>query len=256
MSHATSIQAAMGRYFGLAGSDRRLLERLERRPRRAAKGESLWSAHAVLGELYILQSGWACTIRDTCEGERQVIELLLPGDILGLREFTFRRHVTDAYMISPGIVCPFPHEDIVDLVAASTPLTIALFAAIGRQEALLSERMLVTLHHTARAQIAHFVIETFIRLAKLQPVDPAEMPFPISQRLLGQILGLSPVHINRTLRALERDGIMKKHKAFIVIQDEARLREMADFDGEYLSDQMDGLRTRLAALDVRGVTGA
>ncbi|MDT8878164.1 Crp/Fnr family transcriptional regulator [Halomonas saccharevitans] len=248
MSTAPFFQAAMSRYFALRDDDCRLLEQLERCSVPVGKDRVLWPLGARVQDLFILQSGWACTVRDTCAGERQIIELLLPGDIVGLREFTFRQHGSEARMISEGSVSTFTHQHIVDLVAASTSLAMALFATIGRQEALLTERMLVTLHRSARVQVSHFVLETYLRLSKLQSVDPGHMPFPVSQRLLGQILGLSPVHINRTLTALERDGVLEKHRAHIVIHDPARLRAEADFDDDYLSDRVDGLSTRLTEL--------
>lgn len=251
MSAAHHLQDAMSRYFALHDEDCARLERIERRLHPAAKDQVLWLPGARVRELFILQGGWACTVRDTCAGERQIIELLLPGDIIGLREFTFLRHGSQARMISAGTVSTFTHRDIVDLVEASTPLAVALFATIARQEALLTERMLVTLHRPARVQVSHFVLETFLRLCKVQAVDPAHIPFPVSQRLMGQILGLSPVHINRTLTALERDGVLEKHPAHVVIHDTARLHDEADFDDEYLSDRVDGLRERLAELGPR-----
>lgn len=254
MTTVPCFQAAMSRYFALRDDDCRLLERLERTTAPAGKDRVLWGLGTRIQTLFILQSGWACTVRDTCEGERQIIELLLPGDIIGLREFTFRRHGSEARMISEGSVSAFSHQHIVDLVAASTSLAVALFATIGRQEALLTERMLVTLHRSARVQVSHFVLETYLRLSKIQPVDPGRMPFPVSQRLLGQILGLSPVHVNRTLTALERDGVLEKHRAHIVIHDPRRLRAEADFDDDYLSDHVDGLSQRLEELQHGGGT--
>lgn len=242
------FQIAMGRYLDLSEKDKQLLARFEQEAEPAMKNQRLWRPRDRLSELFILQSGWACTVRRTEDGERQVIDLLLPGEIIGLREFTFMRHVTEASMITRGMIQPFPHENIVDLIAASTPLAIALFATISRQEALLTERMLVTLHRSARSQVLHFMIETFFRLEKLQRVDLAFFEFPVSQRLLGQILGLSPVHINRTLKALEQDRVVKKHRAHIEVYDPARLIQEAEFDAEYMSDALNGLKARLAQL--------
>ncbi|MDN3555114.1 Crp/Fnr family transcriptional regulator [Halomonas maura] len=242
------LASAMARYVELSASDQRYLANLESHARPAARQQRLWMPHDRIGSLYILQDGWACTIRRTVDDERQVIEVLLPGDIIGIREFTFRRHVSEARMITAGTLIPFPHEQIVDIVAASPSLAIALFAVIGRQEASLTERMLVTLHHSARSQVLHFILETFTRLARLQSVTLESFTFPITQRLLGEILGLSPVHINRTLSGLERDRLLKKHRTRVEVHDRRRLLEEAAFDAGYLSDEMDGLRERLACL--------
>ncbi|TDO13850.1 MULTISPECIES: Crp/Fnr family transcriptional regulator [Halomonas] len=252
MNDRHRLQATLKRHFPLHDDDCARLEQLEQHTHSASKNEVLWHFGAKLQDLYILQSGWACTIRDTRDGESQIIELLLPGDIIGLREFTFQRHVCEAQMISAGTISPFAHEQIVDLIASSAPLAVALFAAIARQEALLTERMLVNLHRPARVQVSHFILETFLRLSKIQAVDPGHMPFPISQRLLSQILGLSPVHINRTLAALERDAVLEKHRAHVVIHDIRRLHDVADFNADYLSDRVEDLSERLAALRKEG----
>lgn len=248
MSDSHRLQASLKRHFPLHDDDCALLEQLEQHTLSGSKNQVLWRFGAKLQGLYVLQRGWACTIRDTRDGDSQIIELLLPGDIIGLREFTFQRHVCEARMISAGTLSPLTHEHIVDLIAASAPLALALFAAIARQEALLTERMLVNLHRPARVQVSHFILETFMRLSKIHSVDPGHMPFPISQRLLGQILGLSPVHINRTLTALERDGVLEKHRAHVVVHDIHRLYDEADFTDDYLSDRVDDLSRHLATL--------
>ncbi|MBB3189133.1 Crp/Fnr family transcriptional regulator [Halomonas cerina] len=242
------LQTTMGRHVELSESEIRLLAGFEQHPQSAAKNERFWRPRTKVGELFILQSGWACTVRCTVDGDQQVIELLLPGDIIGLREFTFMRHVTEASMITRGMVQSFPHENIVDIIEASTPLAIALFANISRQEALLTERMLITLHRSARSRVLHFMIETFFRLDKVQHVELASFEFPVSQRLLGNILGLSPVHINRILKTLEEDGVLKKHRDHVEVHDPQRLIAEAEFDADYLSDEMNGLKVRLARL--------
>ena len=242
------LQASMGRFVDLNESDKQLLASLEQTPTAVRKHELLWRAQSRVGELFLLQSGWACTIRYSADGEQQVIELLLPGDIIGLREFTFMRHVTEASMITLGRVQAFPHEDIVDIIEASTPLAIALFATISRQEALLTERMLITLHRCARSQVLHFMLETFHRLGKSQDVELASFEFPVSQRLLGKILGMSPVHINRILKGLEQDRVLKKHRGHIEVIDPQQLIAEAEFDADYLSDEVDGLKERLERL--------
>ncbi|TDO13851.1 Crp-like helix-turn-helix protein [Halomonas ventosae] len=70
----------------------------------------------------------------------------------------------------------------------------------------------------------------------------------MSQRLLGEILGLSPVHVNRTLKALEEDRVLKKRNAHIEIFDLPRLIRESAFDAEYLNDDLNGLKARLARL--------
>ncbi|TLF53361.1 Crp/Fnr family transcriptional regulator [Halomonas urmiana] len=242
------FQSNMARYVNLSESEQGLLAEFEQHSQPAVKNQLLWRPRTKIGELFILQSGWACSHRSTSDGDQQVIELLLPGDIIGIREFTFMRHVSEASMITRGTIQPFHHESIVDLIAASTPLTIALFANISRQEALLTERMLISLHRDARSRLLHFVIETYLRLDKIQEIDLASFVFPVSQRLLGNILGLSPVHINRVLKSLEQDGVLKKFHSHIEVYNAKQMFDEAEFESDYMSDDMNGLTEGLARL--------
>lgn len=94
----------------------------------------------------------------------------------------------------------------------------------------------------------HFLLETFYRLKKVQHVELTTFEFPVSQRLLGNILGLSPMHINRILKALELDRVLKKHRHHIEVFDSPRLIAEAEFSVDYLSDDVNGLKERLAWL--------
>lgn len=242
------LQRTMERHVDLSASERALLARYEQDPISTQKKALLWRAGTQVGELFILQSGWATTTRLSRDGEQQVIELMLPGDIIGLSEFTFAKHLSEASMITRGSIQSFPHENIVDIIEASTPITIALFANISRHQALITERMLNAFHRSARSQVLHFIIETFFRLDKIHHVELASFAFPVSQRLLASILGLTPVHINRIFKALEQDGLLKKFRDRIEVYDAKRVMEEAEFDTDYLAADMDGMKERLAML--------
>ncbi|WP_227367935.1 Crp/Fnr family transcriptional regulator [Halomonas sp. M20] len=242
---ASAILSNLGRYFSLSDDDRSLLLELEKDRHSMAGKSALWQAGDKVDKLYVIQSGWAYTYRDKFDGQRHIIDVLLPGDIIGLRDLTFATHKTSARMLTRGMVSIFSHKCIVDIIDGSTALTLALLASIARQEAMLNERMLMAIHHSARSRIMHFIIETHIRLNKLNPTDLHQFYLPLTQAMLGEVLGLTIVHINRTLASLERDGILIKHRHHIEILDEQRLIVEAEFDSDYLSDEMDGLKEYL-----------
>ncbi|MDW5377658.1 Crp/Fnr family transcriptional regulator [Halomonas sp. HP20-15] len=243
--HESCILANLNRYLPLGDSDQQLLQELEKAPCHVTENQLLWSAGDKADQLYTIKSGWACTFRDHPDGGRQVVDVLLPGDVIGLRELTFAKHLSEARMICEGIVCPFPNHKIVDFIEESTPLMVALLASLARQESILTERMLIRANRDARSCIAHFIVETYTRLSRVRDTDIHSFSLPISQRILGEILGLTSVHISRSLTTLEKDRVLIKHRHHIEIIDPEKLFEEADFDGRYLSDDMNGLRERL-----------
>jgi CRP-like cAMP-binding protein len=213
--------------------------------------EVLWQADEKVENFYIIQKGWAYTYRDNLNGERQIVDVLLPGDIAGLRDLTFARHKTAGCMLTRGAVGVFSHKCIVDLIDASTPLAIALLASISRQETMLTERMLMTIHRSARSRIAHFIVEIHTRLRRSRAIDFHQFFLPLTQAMLGEVLGLTLVHVNRTLAAMERERILIKHRQHIEIIDHAKLLDEAGFDADYLSDDLNGLREYLVATEPR-----
>ncbi|KXS38565.1 MAG: Crp/FNR family transcriptional regulator [Halomonadaceae bacterium T82-2] len=235
----------LSHYFRLDDADAQLLNTLEGPATRVVNKYSLWPANGRVERLFAIRSGWACTFRDDAEGNRQVIDVLLPGDIIGLRDLTFATHASEARMITEGVVCSFPHVNIVDVFERSTPLAMALVAAFARQEAAITERLLMISRRSARARIAHFVIETQLRLNRIQATDLRDFFMPLSQKLLGEILGLTSVHVCRSLNDMERDGVLSKQRRRIQVHDCDKLYEEAGLDARYLSDDIGGLHARL-----------
>ncbi|SHF51717.1 cAMP-binding domain of CRP or a regulatory subunit of cAMP-dependent protein kinases [Modicisalibacter ilicicola DSM 19980] len=244
-----AILTNLGRYFELTERERTLLLHLEEKRLTVSAGDSLWMTNEGIGNFFILQSGWAYTYRNNLDGDRQIVDVLIPGDIVGLREFTFARHRTGAQMLTRGSLGVFSQKRIVDLVEASTPLAIALLASVARQEAMLTERMLMAIHRTARSRIAHFIVEMHTRLSKVRLTESRQFYLPLTQALLGEILGLTTVHINRTLTALEKDRVLRKHRYHIEIIDWPRLLDEAEIDTEYLDDSLAGLYDHLGVAD-------
>lgn len=239
------ILANLNHYVRLEDDDQCLLNDLEKHPVRMRNGQPLWAANDHVDQLYTIRSGWAYTFRDNLDGMRQVVDVLLPGDVAGLRDLTFATHVSEARMITEGVVCPFPHHKIVDIMESSTPLAMALLASFARQESILTERLLLIAQRSARSRIAHFIIETQIRLNRVQPTALGDFFMPLSQKLLGEVLGLTSVHVCRSLNDMERDGVLTKERRHVRVHDRDKLFEEADFDGRYLSEEVNGLRARV-----------
>ncbi|WP_136068614.1 Crp/Fnr family transcriptional regulator [Modicisalibacter radicis] len=245
LRNESCILANLNQFFPLGENEQQLLKELEKTPHRVTEKQVLWAAGDKVDQLYTLKSGWAYTCRDNLDGARQVVDIVLPGDVLGLRELTFATHLSQAQMITEGVICPFPNHKIIDIIEASTPLTVALLASLSRQESILTERMLMSIHRSARSRIAHFIVETYTRLNRVRSIDFDSFYLPISQKVLGEILGLTSVHISRSLTSMERERVLIKHRDHIQVLDREKLYEEADFDGSYISDNMNGLRERL-----------
>lgn len=231
-------------YTDLGEKDKELLLSLERRPVEKNKGDSLWMEGDKANELCILSKGWAYSHRQLEDGSQQIFEIFLPGDIIGLREFAFKKRLTSVAMIDEGVICPFPHHHLIDVFRESAVLATVFLAISSHHQALLTERLLNLAKRNARQKIAHFFYEIFLRLQRFQSLPIHTFHVPLSQQQIGDYLGLSSVHVSRTLKEFGEEGLILRKRHWIELPDHEALAREAQFAAQYLSSDISHLMTQ------------
>ncbi|WP_075880972.1 Crp/Fnr family transcriptional regulator [Vreelandella massiliensis] len=225
-------------YRRLSPKEKEILASLEKAPTAVSAGTTLWQEGKAASEFCTLSAGWAYSYRNLDCGSRQIMEIFLPGDIIGLREFAFNEHLEGVTMIEDGTVCYFPHRRLLELFRDSLTLTTVTFAISNRQQALLCERLVTLARHSARQRLAHFLHEMYIRLRQTMPEGGPSFRLPLSQQQLGDLLGLTPVHVSRTLSAMSEDGLIYRNHHTINVPDIKALAEEASFNDLYLNTNL------------------
>jgi CRP-like cAMP-binding protein len=225
-------------YSSLSEDEKQLLISLEDSPTDIKAGTLLWEIGDPANEFCTLKSGWAYSYRHLENGDRQILEVFLPGDIIGLREFAFNQRLENVRMINDGVICHFPHRRMLELFRQSLPLTSVMFAIGSRQQALLTERLVNIARRSARQKMAHFLHEMYLRLRQTNDDISGQFRLPLSQEQLADILGLSPVHVSRTFSALSEDGLVFRDRHNVTIPDLDALSVEGEFDDAYLTDNV------------------
>ncbi|MBZ9538706.1 Crp/Fnr family transcriptional regulator [Modicisalibacter tunisiensis] len=226
----------LAKHIAFTERESRIVSALEEKPRAIARGETLWHPDEPPRYLYSLHQGWACTLHRSEDGAEQVIDLHLPGDVLGLRDLTFTNHYTRAEMLTDGIVRAIPVTSIHRLFQVAPRVAMALHASTARQQRNITQRLINVLGNDARSRIAHFALEIHHRLtASGQPVSN-HFTLPLTQRRLSQLLGMSEVHVSRTLSELAERQLVLRQRQSIDILDFEELARIANFRPERFSD--------------------
>lgn len=233
-------------YCSLNEEEKQLLRTLEESPTNIKAGALLWETGDPAKEFCTLKSGWAYSCRHLENGDRQILEVFLPGDIIGLREFAFSQRLENVRLITDGVVCHFPHKRILELFRQSLPLTSVMFAISSRQQALLTERLVNLARRSARQKMAHFLHEMYLRLRQTNKDIGGQFHLPLSQELLADILGLSPVHVSRTFSVLSKDELVFRDRHHLTIPNLKALATEGEFDDCYLTDNVRPLFGQLA----------
>ena len=175
-------------------------------------------------------AGWACRFRYLSDGRRQIFSLLLPGDGVGvcLRANPLANAGT---MALTSVEC----VDAADLVQPSVLQDLPELAKALQTSADAEERRM--LDHTVRLgrmtaleRTAHLLLELYDRLEAVGLADDSRFDFPVTQEALADTLGLSVVHMNRTLQELRRQAVVRRDHRDTWVFDQVGLRRLTDYE--------------------------
>jgi len=208
----------------------KLLTGLERDVRAYPAGHILSEAGSLSGHFFSLHSGWAYATRILSDGQRQVLDIFLPGQIMGLRDIGFSRTQTELMALTEVEACPFPIDALEDIFQNSPKLAHVFFLKMAREHALLTERIINIGRRAAKERVAHFLLEMKVR----QYATEADFELPLNQNVIADALGISAVHVSRTLTELRERALVEVAANRVAIQNLEGLIELAGFDPAYL----------------------
>jgi CRP-like cAMP-binding protein len=191
--------------------------------------------------------GWAARYKSLPDGRRQILSFLAPGDILGLFAVVSPYATTGVVCISNVTVATFQPAAMIDLLGGAPRLGAALAWVAAREQEILGEHLVSVGRRTARERVAHLFLELWARLRVRGLANGKRIVVPLTQTVIADTLGLSVVHVNRTLKQLAREGLLQVDRERAVIQDLEKLQILAGFDEDFLLHHYipDALRTRL-----------
>jgi CRP-like cAMP-binding protein len=189
--------------------------------------------------LSIVVDGWACRYTTTKDGRRQLSALLLPGDVGNLDALMFDRLDYGVRTITPVKIVTLP-RDRASALAAQHAGIVRSFMWLGLVEnAILSRWGLLLGRRSAVERLAHLLCELSVRVGA-ESNGESRFAFPLRQEHIADALGLTAVHVNRTMRQLRTEGLIKIENRTLTIPDVAKLRQTSGFDPRYLHIAMPG----------------
>jgi CRP-like cAMP-binding protein len=182
----------------------------------------------------VLLTGYAFRHKLTGEGQRQIVALHIPGDALDFQNLFMRESDHNVQLLTRAEVAEIPQHSIEELVMAQPSVSRAILVSSLVEASIFREWALNIGRRDSRSRIAHLLCEFAYRLS-LQGVDPpGDYELPMTQEQLADATGLTPVHVNRVLKALEAEGLINRHRRALHLPDWRRLRDVADFNPRYL----------------------
>jgi CRP-like cAMP-binding protein len=198
------------------------------------QGQTVIREGEELNESILLLSGWLGRAKDLSNGQRQIAELHVAGDFADLHAFTLKRLDHDVISITRCRLGMVPHERVRELTEDFPHLARIYWLMTNIDAAIQREWTLSMGRRSAIARMAHLFCELDVRLAIVGLAENHSYDFPLTQVEIGECLGLTSVHVNRTLQELRRRGLLELQARRLQIYDLTALKNLADFDPAYL----------------------
>lgn len=183
----------------------------------------------------LVAQGFTTRYRLLADGTRQITAIHLPGDFVDLHSFLLKTMDHAVGALSPCRIVTFPHANLKVITERHPHLTRMLWLMTLLDAAIHREWIVAMGRRSALEQMAHLLCEIFTRLSIVGLGDrDRELILPINQTELGDTLGLSTVHVNRTLQQLRAEHLITWQGQSVRVLDWNRLAGIAQFDDAYL----------------------
>jgi len=182
----------------------------------------------------LVLSGMACSYKLLGNGKRQIVSFHVAGDAPDMQSLHLEVLDISIGAITQCKVAFLPHEAVRELCALHPRIANVFWRGTLVEGAIFREWMTSAGRRPAKARLAHLCCELFIRSRSVGLAEGQTISFPVTQNEIGDAVGLSTVHVNRSFQALRADKLIELKKGSLTILNWEALQRAADFDPAYL----------------------
>lgn len=185
---------------------------------------------------FIIIQGWAYRFSSLVDGSQQVINYYLPGDVVSPFALVMPKAPHSVASISRLQVCVFDPDYLIELFSTQPKLGLYYGWMLGRQDMSMAEQIVRIGRLSAYKRTIHLLLEFYHRLSVVGLVDNNTFSLPMTQQLLADTLGLSIVHMNRTLKKLQKDNLISLSANKMCLISPDKLKQIAEYNSYYLDE--------------------
>jgi CRP-like cAMP-binding protein len=182
----------------------------------------------------LLVDGWAARYKTLEGGTRQITAIHIPGDFVDLHSFLLRPMDHSVVALSACRVAMFPHDRLQKITENHPHLTRVLWLSTLIDAAMHREWLAAMGRLPVVSQLAHLICELYHRLDAVGLIKDCSFDFPVTQTVIADTLGVSLVHLNRSLQDIRARGLLIWQQKKVSILDWDGLKALAQFDATYL----------------------
>jgi CRP-like cAMP-binding protein len=182
----------------------------------------------------LLVSGVAFRQKITSNGARSILAIHLRGDVVDLQNSLLGYADHSVQGLTKVEVAFIPRDAILDLALAFPRVGLAMWYDTLVDGSIFREWIASNSRRDATSRLAHLLCEFGVRLEAAGLGERLCYELPMTQDQLADALGLTSIHVNRTLKRLESLGLITRTQRSVTVVDWAKLADTGDFREEYL----------------------
>ena len=179
-------------------------------------------------QMFTLYDGWAFRFVLLPDGRRQILSFLLPGDLIGIQAIYGDPLRFSVQALTDVTLCAFNAKEIAEAMQKSPAQMKHLVARSIREAADADNRVIGLGRRTATERVAGLILKLTNALKRRKSVPGENFAFPLRQEHIADALGLTAVHVSRTISILRDEGAISLERNILTIRDRQRLTELAD----------------------------
>lgn len=189
----------------------------------------------------LLIKGFAYRFKLMANGSRSISAIQMKGDLVDLQNSLLQVADQSVQALTNCTVAFIPREEVLKLAFDYPNVGFALWYDTLVDASIFREWIANLGRRNAATRIAHLICEFGVRVEAAGLGTKMSYELPMSQEQLADCTGLTPVHVNRTLKALEASGALTRSKRHVAIADWNKIKATADFRTAYLHLPEDSL---------------
>jgi CRP-like cAMP-binding protein len=228
------LVAKLSHFLPLADEDLDALAELTAKTQQLAAHVDLITQGDVPRSPFAVLEGMACRYRILADGRRQILSFLVPGDICDVHAIVFRTVDHSIGTIVPTTIATIARDKLLEIRTRHPRINAALYWNAMQAEAIQREHIVALGRRDARGRVAYLLCELVWRqLASGLAADHA-IRLPMTQSEIADMLGLTPVHVNRVLQGFRKERLINLGHHRLVLLDHERLERIAELSKDYL----------------------
>ena len=226
---ASLLETRLSHHLDLTFAERDALRWLERRERSFSAGDVIFRENEAINHLYIVGSGWLHSSVKLRDGDRQILRFYFIGDITTTLSVAWQHSAATLQAVSDATLFEIPKDIFGDLFRKHPRLGALLFAISASEQVAIGDRLTSVSKTDGFTRIATLLLDIRSRLRVVDDLTGSAFELPLTQKDIGDAVGLTKTHVNRSLKSLEATGLVERDGRVIRITDVDRLATLVDF---------------------------